>query len=102
MRVRHWVLAALRNLRVSDKPPESELHRAITGIVSKFETRGDIPHARCNALAEDVFHHGRVVPMEERIAKVQAVSVADVNTYLGNFPRDRLSVLTLGPVSLSG
>ena len=87
--------------RLSEDLEESELRRAITGIVSKFETRGEVTRARCNALAEDIFHHGRVVPMAEKIAKVQAVTVEDVNAYLDNFPRDRLSVLTLGPVSLS-
>ena len=37
---------------------------------------------------------------ERKIAGVCAVTVADVEDYLDSFPRDRLSVLTLGPKQL--
>lgn len=87
--------------RLRDDLEQSELDRAITGMVAKFETRGDITRARCNALADDLFHHGRVIPVEEKMAAVQAVTLDDVRGYLDSFPRDRLSVLTLGPKSLN-
>ncbi len=70
-------------------------------MVARFETRGDITRARGNALADDLFHHGRVIAVEEKIAAVQAVTLDDVCGYLDSFPRDRLSVLTLGPKRLS-
>ncbi len=87
--------------RLSEDLEESELRRAITGIVAKIETRGDITRARCSAMADDLFHHAKVIPVEQKIAKVQAVTIADVKDYLDSFPRDRLSVLTLGPVRIN-
>ncbi len=83
--------------RLSEDLEEVELRRAITGIVAKARTRGDITRSRCGEIMEDLFHHGEVIPREEKIAKIEAVSVADVKEYLARFPRDRLSVLTLGP-----
>lgn len=87
--------------RLGEDLEDTELQRAITGIVGKMETRGDITRARCSALADDLFHYGEVIPLEEKIAKIRAVGVADVKGYLEHFPRDRLSVFTLGPVNLT-
>jgi hypothetical protein len=38
--------------------------------------------------------------MEEKLERVRAVTVEDVRRYLRVHPRDRLSVVTLGPRSL--
>lgn len=80
----------------SDLEPE-ELSRAITGIVAKQETRGDGTRARCAELANDLFFFSKPIPVEEKIAKVQAVTVDDVRRYLRTYPRDPRCVVTLGP-----
>jgi predicted Zn-dependent peptidase len=48
-------------------------------------------------MANDLFQFGHPVPMEEKLAKVQAVTVKDVQDYLMKYPRDSLCVVTLGP-----
>ena len=52
-------------------------------------------------MAEDIFQLGEIVPTEHKVAMVQSVTIADVKDYLDRFPRDRLSVLTLGPAHIT-
>jgi len=87
--------------RLSDDLLESEVDRAIVGITARTETRGDITRAHCSELAADLFHYGHPVPIEEKLAAVQAVTVPAVKRYLAEHPRDRLSVVTLGPRALA-
>jgi predicted Zn-dependent peptidase len=86
--------------RLADDIQESELERAITGIVAQHETRGDITRARCAELANDLFLLGRHVSDEERISKVRSVTVDRVREYLAAHPRRELCVVTLGPKAL--
>ena len=88
--------------RLTDDLEPEEIQRAVTGIVAGQETRGDSTRARCGDLAGDLFHFGRPVPIEEKIAKIQAVTVDDVRRYLAYHPRDRVCVVTLGPRPLDG
>jgi len=80
---------------------EEEVGRAITGIVAKAETGGDITRARRSEMSEDLFHFGKIIPREEKLAKIRAITVDDVKRYLQSFPRDQLSVFTLGPRKLT-
>jgi predicted Zn-dependent peptidase len=86
--------------RLSEDLTEEELQRAKTGILASHETRGDTTRARCSDLASDLFFFGKPVPIEEKIAKLEAVTVADVRRYLEQYPRDKLCVVTVGPRSL--
>ncbi|UCF34817.1 MAG: insulinase family protein [Phycisphaerales bacterium] len=90
------MLREVDRLAKDDIDPE-ELERAITGIVASNETRGDLTRSRCNEMANDLFQFGHPVPIEEKLAKVQAVTVKDVQDYLMKYPRDSLCVVTLGP-----
>jgi predicted Zn-dependent peptidase len=83
--------------RLAEDITQDELDRAITGIVANQETRGDATRSRCAELASDLFFFGRPVPIEEKVAKVQAVTIEDIRRYLALHPRDRLCVITLGP-----
>ncbi len=87
--------------RLPEDIQQEELDRAITGIVAQQETRGDATRARCAELATDLFFFRRPVPTEEKIAKVQAVTIDRIRRYLGEYPRDRLCVVTLGPRPLT-
>lgn len=86
--------------RLSDDLTDEELQRAKTGILAAHETRGDTTRARCSDLANDLFFFGKPVPIEEKIAKLEAVTVADVRRYLEEYPRDKLCVVTVGPRSV--
>lgn len=83
--------------RLHEDVTSDELSRAITGIVASQETRGDTTRARCSEIASDLFFFGRPVPIEEKISKLEAVTVEDIHRYLENHPRNELCVLTLGP-----
>ncbi len=87
--------------RLAEDIEQSELDRAITGIIASEETRGDTTRARCNELASDLIFFQRPVPSEEKIAKIKAVGIEDIRRYLSTYPRDRLCVVTLGPNRLS-
>jgi len=83
--------------RLAEHIEQEELDRAVTGIVANQDTRGDSTRARCGDLASDLFHFGRPIPIEEKVAKIQAVTIGDIQRYLKAHPRDKLSVVTLGP-----
>ena len=94
--------ALLREVdRLTEDLAEEELERAATGIVAGYETRGDTTQARCSELGSDLFYRGEPHAVEEKIARVRAVTLADVQRYLDTHPRDRLSVVTLGPRALT-
>ncbi len=83
--------------RLADDLTPSELERAIAGLVTRARTRGDVTRSRAAEAVEDLFYYGRVVPTEEKLAKISSVTAQDVRDYLAAHPRDRLSVVTLGP-----
>lgn len=87
--------------RLADDIQQDELDRAVTGLVASQETKGDVTRSRCGELCSDLFFHGRPVPPEEKSAKVQAVTIADVKRYLATYPRDPRCVVTLGPKALA-
>jgi predicted Zn-dependent peptidase len=88
--------------RLAEDLTEDELRRAITGITARKERESDLTHVRVSELADDLFYFGRPIPVEEKLAKVRAVTTDDIRRYLDSHPRDRLSVLTLGPRQLTG
>ena len=87
--------------RLADDVTEAEIQRAITGIVASTQTHGDVTRAKAGRLVSDLFYYGRLIPLEEKLAEIQAVTVRDVQEYLRAHPRDQLSVVTLGPRGLN-
>lgn len=87
--------------RLSEDLTDAEVQRAITGLVAQARTRGDVTRARAARLADDLFFHGRPIPITEKLARIQAVTVSDIRDFLSRHPRDRLSVVTLGPKELA-
>ncbi len=87
--------------RLAGSIEQDELDRAVTGIVAALETRGDITRSRCSEMASDLFFFGRPMPYEEKVARVQAVTLDSIRRYLATYPRDRLCSVTLGPRPLT-
>ncbi|MBI4578895.1 MAG: insulinase family protein [Planctomycetes bacterium] len=87
--------------RVAEDVTQAEVDRAIAGIVTRLRTRGDVTRARAVEAAEDLFYYGRIIPTEERLAEITAVTVKDLRDYLAAHPRDSLSAVTLGPRALA-
>ena len=88
--------------RLSEDLSQEELDRAKVGITAKQQTHGDITRARVSEMSTDLFLFGRPVPQEEKLARVHAVTIADIKRYLNEHPRDRLCTVTLGPKPLDG
>ena len=87
--------------RLSEDLTEEELDRARSRIIAREETMADLTRSRRNTLSYDLFHHGHPLPLEEKIEQLRAVTVPDLARYLAAHPRDRLSILTLGPHELT-
>lgn len=91
----------LRELdRLSHDVTQAELDRSKRRIIARDETMVDITRSRRRILGSNLFHYGRPIPLAERIEQIRAVTVEDVQKYLRNHPRDRLSIVTVGPVDL--
>ncbi|MCG8404747.1 MAG: insulinase family protein [Phycisphaerales bacterium] len=86
--------------RLAEDVTEEELERAKVGIIAKSQTHGDITRARLGELGSDLFHFGRPVPIAEKNERIAAVTIADIQRYLSEHPRDRLCIQTLGPRAL--
>jgi predicted Zn-dependent peptidase len=86
--------------RLAEDLTDDELERAKTGILARAKTRGEMTSSRCAEISNDLVHYGRPVPVAEKLEAVLAVTVEDVVRYLNDHPRDRLSVVTLGPKQL--
>lgn len=86
--------------RLAEDIEETELKRAVTGIASSLETRGDSTGARCQELANDLFFFGRPRSEQEKIDRIRSVTIGDIKRFLSTYPRDRLCVVTLGPRQL--
>ncbi len=87
--------------RLTEDLDQEEMDRTLAGIEASTKTRGYTTRALCAELADDLFHRGRPMPIEEKLALLRAVTIDDVKTYLAAHPRDRLSVVTLGPKALA-
>ena len=87
--------------RVAEDLEQDELDRAVTGLAAHLETSGDSTRARCAELANDIFFFGRPVSHDEKIGKLEAVTIDSIREYLRAYPRDRLCVVTLGPRPLA-
>ncbi len=83
--------------RLADDLTQQEIERAQAGIVTRALTRGEVTRSKAAELCNDLFHYGRPIPTEEKLARIQAVTLKDIRRYLDEHPRDRISAVTLGP-----
>ena len=83
--------------RLSQDLTEDEVDLARSRLIARDTALADQTRSRRQLLAFDLFHYGHPVPIEERLAKIKSVTVDDLLRYLEAHPRDRLSILTLGP-----
>ena len=87
--------------RLGNDLTADELARAKAGILVRSEMAADVTRSRCGELINDLFHFGRPMSRQEKIDRVQAVTVDNVRRYLAAHPREALCVVTLGPRELS-
>ncbi|MBK8481014.1 MAG: insulinase family protein [Proteobacteria bacterium] len=75
---------------------EEELERAKTGLIADDVTSGASVQRRVGDLLVDHFHLGHARPAAQRLAAVRRVTLADVQGYLRRYPREALSIVTVG------
>lgn len=83
--------------RLADDLTRPEIERAQAGIVTRALTRGEVTRSKAAELCNDLFHHGQPIATEEKLARIQAVTLDDLCRYLEEHPRVRISAVTLGP-----
>jgi len=83
--------------RVQRDANEEELRRARTqtraSLVMSLESTG----SRCEQLARQIQVFGRVIPLEETLARINAVTVEDVRRAASRVFRARPTLAALGP-----
>jgi predicted Zn-dependent peptidase len=92
-------LAELKRLKASGIDGE-ELDMMRAGLKSGLIMAQESSMARSSALAVDWYFLGRVRPLEEISAALDALSAADVSEYAARQPIDEATILTLGPKAL--
>lgn len=87
--------------RISDDLTDVEVTRARDGLIAHYETEDDLTRARAGSLAEDLFHFGRPIGRQARIAALRAVDLPQVRDYAAQLRLDQICTGTVGPVNLA-
>jgi predicted Zn-dependent peptidase len=84
-------------MAVQNKVSQAELDRARAqvkaGLLMSLESTG----SRCEQIARPLQVHGRIIPTSETVAKLAAVTVADVQRAAGRLFRGAPTVAAMGP-----
>ncbi len=79
---------------------ESEFRRAVTGLKSRIALGGESTSARAAALAGDQDAIGRPRSLEDLTARIEAVTLDQVNAYLRDRTLGEMTIVTIGPEPL--
>lgn len=84
--------------RLGEDLTQGELDRAKRLITARRQTRGELTKIRAGELAEDLFFFGAPRDREAETARVEKVTIADIQSYLKAHPRtnENLCVATVG------
>jgi predicted Zn-dependent peptidase len=84
--------------RAADDMSEAEVNRARTQIKAGMLMGLESPSARAERLARLLAIYGRVPEVEEAVAKIDAVTTADVRRYAGELTESGAALALYGPV----
>jgi predicted Zn-dependent peptidase len=87
--------------RVNEGVSREEFDRAIVGLKSRVIFSGESSPSRAAALASDQFKLGRPRSLDEIAARLDSITLDDVNSYLSNRPLGTFTIQTLGPTPLT-
>ncbi|MEM1062032.1 MAG: insulinase family protein, partial [Planctomycetota bacterium] len=94
----------LEELRgADDGVTDDELARVKARAKSALVMQQESTAARAGSLTRDWVHLGRVCPLEEVTAKIDALTPADIADHVRRYPADDLAIVTLGrePLTVS-
>jgi len=92
----------LRELeRLSEDLTDEEVKRARDSLLAHMQTEDDLTRARSSNLSDDLFHFGKPIGQEPKIAALKAVTTIQVEEYVRRLKRDRYTLASVGPNELS-
>ena len=80
---------------------EEELRRAKANLKSALVIGDESPGARATSNSSDWWISGRIRSLDEIIARIDAVSIANIDEYVSKYPPKQYTLLTLGSRDLS-
>lgn len=89
------LVAELR--RLSDGIDQGEFDRAIVGMKSRLVMQGESSQARAGSIAAEQYLYGRPRTLEEWAAKVDQITLANLNQFVRDHPPGPMTVVTIGP-----
>lgn len=91
-------------VKLSQGVREEEFQRAVVGMKSRLVMQGESSGARASAIAHDQYVFGRPRTLDELAAKVDAVTLADLNGFVrdhGPEGAGNMTLVTIGPEKLT-
>ncbi len=83
--------------RVQSGVTEDELRRARAQVKASLLMSLESTGSRCESLARQLQVHGRIIPVAETVAKLDGVSIADVERAAARVFRGRPTLAAMGP-----
>lgn len=93
------LVAELR--RVSDGVAADEFARARVGMKARLVMQGESTSARAAAIAADQYVYGRPRTLDELAARVEAVTLSELNGFVSEHPPMEMTLVTVGPAALT-
>jgi predicted Zn-dependent peptidase len=91
------IYAELRRFR-EETVPEDELETAREQIKGSMQMALENTFTRMSRMAKSVFFYDRIVPLEEVLAKIDAVTAEDIRAFAAEtFQPENCALVTLGP-----
>ncbi len=87
--------------KISEGVTEEELHRAKIGLKAGTVMSGESSSARAGSLARDWLTRGRLRTLEEILAAIDGITLADLNAWLAAHPATDFTTVLIGPEALS-
>ena len=83
--------------KVQSQVTESELNRARAQVKASLLMSLESPGSRCEQIARQIQVFGRIIPTAETVAKINAVTIEDVQSAAANIFRAAPTLAAMGP-----
>ncbi|MEM0913994.1 MAG: pitrilysin family protein [Planctomycetota bacterium] len=87
--------------RLAEGVSADEFERAVVGLKARLVMQGESTSARADALARDVFVHGRPRPLTALAEQVDAVTLDALNQFVKTSAPSSMTWVTIGPEPLT-
>jgi predicted Zn-dependent peptidase len=95
-------LSVMKNefARLGNDCTQEEVDRARVGLKAHLLMDQESTGSRARGLLDDVFYENRVVPLQEVIQRIDAVTLSEVKNYWTSHPHEPYTLVTLGKEEL--